>query len=217
MLPTITLALTAGVRQLARRGAVVKRLSAVETLGSVTVICSDKTGTLTQNRMRDTRLWMLGEEIEVTDAGSDRRAQLLAASAAACTTAEPASQAQPVGSGDPTELALLTLAGERGAPLCPQARMRRRRAVFHFDPHLQRMTTIDSETIAEQGPSVLAVQTKGAPESVLPCCATAMDFDGSERGLDEAARAMVQQVLDGSASQGLRVLAVARSTSADAV
>ena len=210
LLPTITLALASGVRQLARRGAVVKRLSAVETLGSVTVICTDKTGTLTQNRMRATRLWMLGEEVGVRDAGSDRRTQLLVDSAAACTTAEPASSTQPDGSGDPTELALLVLAGDRGAPLSLQDRASRRRAIFHFDPHVQRMTTIDTETAAGQGPPVLAVHTKGAPESVLPSCAAAMHVDGGESRLDDALRATVQQVLDEYAAQGLRVLAVAR-------
>ena len=57
LLPTITLALAVGVRQLARRGALVKRISAVETLGSTTVICTDKTGTLTLNQMRVTHAW----------------------------------------------------------------------------------------------------------------------------------------------------------------
>jgi magnesium-transporting ATPase (P-type) len=65
LLPTITLALAAGVRELARRGAVVERLSAVETLGSVTVICTDKTGTHTENRMRVSELWLPGGPLEV--------------------------------------------------------------------------------------------------------------------------------------------------------
>jgi len=220
LLPTITLALAAGVRQLARRGAVVKRLSAVETLGSVTVICTDKTGTLTQNRMRAIRLWRLGAELDVPGGHSDNpltgppatRADwsLLIASAAACTTAEPISAAQPAGSGDPTELALLILAQDQGAPLSPQARLDARRGVFHFDPHLQRMTTLDIEPAVGQRPAVLAAHTKGAPESVLPCCVRLLDIDGVNRVLDDAARTRVQHALDSYAAQGLRVLAIAR-------
>ena len=214
LLPTITLALAAGVRELARRGAVVKRLSAVETLGSVTVICTDKTGTLTENRMRATRLWLMGAELDATDAGDDPGVRLLASTAAACTTAEPPSEAQPAGSGDPTELALLRLASELGVAVAPAGRHAARRAVFHFDPHLQRMSTVDEERAqqTDQEASVLAVHTKGAPESVVPCCTHLLDIHGHPRPLDGASRLALQDALDRYAVQGLRVLAVARRT-----
>jgi calcium-translocating P-type ATPase len=209
LLPTITLALAVGVRELARRGAVVKRLAAVETLGCTTVVCTDKTGTLTENRMQVTRLWLPGMELDCGERpeATDQRVRLLVATAAACTTASAPTVKQPGGSGDPTELALLRLAAgygvvERGA----------RRRLFAFDPQLKRMTTLDEEPAGAREPSrpVTAVHTKGAPESVLPCCSEWLDAGGATCRLDETASQRIGQAIDEYAAAGLRVLAVAR-------
>ncbi|SPT51186.1 cation-translocating P-type ATPase [Actinomadura madurae] len=184
LLPTITLALAVGVRVLARQGAVVKRLSAVETLGSTNVICTDKTGTLTQNQMRLQAYWtpqggvMPSEETPPAE---------LAQAITECTTVsyDQAGDLQ----GDPTEIALVLGSGpDLLARLA--ARDDRRRAVFRFDARLRLMSTV------AQADDHLAVHVKGAPEAVLARCS----------GVDRPA---VMAVVDELASKGLRVLAVA--------
>ncbi|MQS17140.1 cation-transporting P-type ATPase [Streptomyces kaniharaensis] len=197
LLPTITLALASGVRDLARRGAVVKRLSAVETLGSTTVICTDKTGTLTENRMRVTEVWTPGTGTTGT-AEPGEEVLLLADAAATCTTADPAA-----GHGDPTELALLDLAARLGTARTPGRRDHERRALFRFDPHVKLMTTAD----ARDGAVVL--HTKGAPEEVLTHATQLLDH-GTARPLTPADRTEVVHAVGRMAARGLRVLAVAR-------
>ncbi|PBC75858.1 calcium-translocating P-type ATPase [Streptomyces sp. TLI_235] len=199
LLPTITLSLASGVRDLARRGAVVKRLSAVETLGSTTVVCTDKTGTLTENRMLATAVWTPhGEHAVDVAADPPPEVQLLAGAAAACTTAHP-----DAGHGDPTELALLDLAGRLDVARPPEQRDLDRRALFRFDPRIKLMTTADSED------GTVVLHTKGAPEEVLAHADRLLD-DGSQRPLTPADRTEVVHAVSTLAARGLRVLAVAR-------
>ncbi len=208
LLPTITLALAVGVRDMARRGALVKRLSAVETLGSTSVICTDKTGTLTENRMRVTAVWTpdgqtalsAGPELPVI---VERRACLtrLVGIAAACNGADlKPSDGKPI--GDPTELALLLLASACGADIALARRHEHRRELFRFDPRIKLMTTIDDADGA------LVINTKGAPEEVLARTST-MWLGQRQRPVTDADRADIGRVMTGYAEGGLRVLALA--------
>lgn len=202
LLPTITLALAAGVRDLARRGAIVKRLSSVEALGSVTVVCTDKTGTLTENRMQVTRLFC-GARDRPAAAVGEPGSIALALAAARCTTATPAEGPEPA-HGDPTELALLTHAAAQGRPVTTTERETERLELFDFDSRLARMSTLDR--VAGR----VLLHTKGAPESVLPLCTAQLDAAGAERPLTAADRFDVEAAVEAYGADGLRVLAVAR-------
>jgi len=205
LLPTITLALAVGVRILARRGVLVKRISAVETLGSTSVICTDKTGTLTLNRMRVTRGWTSERVLDLTaplpDIEPGSAANRMARAVVACNNAEFDPTQPDQEHGDPTELALLHMARSLGVD--PTARPSERITQFHFDPALRRMSTVHRDA------DRVRVHTKGAPEELMPLCTRVAGPDGDEHPLTQEDRAAFDQLVSGWAEEGLRLLAVA--------
>jgi calcium-translocating P-type ATPase len=210
LLPTITLALGVGVRVLARQGALVKRLSAVETLGSTTVICTDKTGTLTENRMHVVAVWTTAGDVDLESPGkrdvdpTEAVLRPLAVALARCTSATLPTDDSTPAAGDPTETALLRAARRLGADVTAQTREQSRRGVFRFDPTVKLMSTIDDID------GSLWLNTKGAPESVIARCTTILQPDGTEQALTDAGRSTIEAHLTRRAGEGLRVLAVAR-------
>ncbi len=225
LLPTITLALAVGVRELARSGALVKRLSAVETLGSTSVICTDKTGTLTQNRMTAVLAWTPGrEEIPLEQDQSTgaeplphpmpstdsdpRTVARLAAALSLCNTADINDPGAPA---DPTDVGLLRAAVTLDAAAALASRSAVRAGTYHFDPQRRLMTTVD----ASDRDGSLTIHTKGAPEEVLRRCHRVLDV-GTERPLTPSETGTISTTLDGYAKRGLRLIAVAdRAVPAD--
>ncbi|KAB8181791.1 HAD-IC family P-type ATPase [Nonomuraea phyllanthi] len=208
LLPVITLALAVAVKALAARGALVKRLSAVETLGSTDVICTDKTGTLTENRMRPLAVWTLAGRCDLQgvppgSVNAPPGSPLSSAGhiAAACNNAHFQSGKEP--SGDPTEVAVLLAAQALGADPDAARREAARRWQFHFNPELKLMSTID------QRDGRLVVHTKGAPETLLPRCATFLDPHGRVTPLQDRDHDVITAQVSAFASGGLRVLALA--------
>jgi calcium-translocating P-type ATPase len=207
LLPVITLSLAVAVTLLARRGAVVKRISSVETLGSTDVICTDKTGTLTENQMHPVAVWTCAGEISLDGEGTlltnTAQAPLnaLIETAARCSNAR-LDHGDP--SGDPTEIAVLQAAQALGGDVHADRRERLRRHEYNFDAHCKLMSTLDG------GDGSDWLHTKGAPESVLPACTTVLDRGGTEITLERSRREEIGARVSHYASQGQRVLAFAR-------
>jgi calcium-translocating P-type ATPase len=211
LLPTITLALAVGARRMARRRALIKRLASVETLGSTDVICTDKTGTLTEGRM-SVRRWSTeaGEQVATGEPGDDvasaepwsglLQTAMRCSNASARRTASGWEQ-----SGDPTESALLVGAALSGADLerLLGERDSRRRRLMAFDAALKRMTTLD-----EEADGSLWWHTKGAPLELLERCSAIRTADG-DRPLTPDDRDRVRAAFQAYASDALRVLGFA--------
>lgn len=217
ILPTVTLSLAMAVQRMAKRQALVKRLSSIETLGATTVICTDKTGTLTENQMTVLNLWIPNQGFNVSGAGyapqgsiqnpSDTDLSSLLRVACLCNNsrliAPTAETPQWKASGDPTEAALLVLA-IKGQIVPKQEQLHHPRILeLPFDPHRKRMSTVN----LANGQYVANV--KGAPLELLALC-TAYLKDGSEYPLDDNIRQLIKEANDTYASSGLRLLALAR-------
>ena len=187
----VTIVLALGVQRMAARGAIVKKLPAVETLGCASVICSDKTGTLTQNRMTVQELW--------TPAGGHRRDALLAG--CLCSDARLEWKAgAPTAVGDPTEGALVVAAAREGVDQEKEEQNWPRTADLPFDSGRKLMSTIHAR---EDGSWTVFV--KGAPDILLERCVA------SPRGpLSAQDRRAVLEANEAMAQKALRVIAVAR-------
>jgi len=221
-LPAVTaVALAAGLWRLARRGALVRRLSAVETLGSTTVICADKTGTMTENQLTVTRIRLHEREIRVGGGGlsligdfredgtaippgDDPHLALALTVGALVNNAHLETQADGIVlHGDPTEGALLVAAWKAGVDLSELARRWPRCREIPFDPTTRLMATVNR---SPGGKSVALV--KGAPGQILKASVYQLTSAGAVE-LQEVDRAAILEANRELAGDGLRVLALA--------
>lgn len=205
-LPAITaIALALGTQRLARSGVIVRRLTAVEALGATSVICSDKTGTLTQNRMIVRALCAAGTRYEAGAASPAPLRELLN-TATLCNDARlvlDEKTGAETFQGDPTEGALLRAARQGG--LDPEALHgeQSRLAEIPFDSDRKRMSVL-----MQQADGSRRVHLKGSVETVLPLCAVFRAADG-ERPMNDADRKAVLDEVERMTGSALRVLAFA--------
>jgi Ca2+-transporting ATPase len=220
----VTISLAIGVQRMVKRNALVRRLPAVETLGSTSVICSDKTGTLTRDEMTVRQVHAGGRTFHVTGSGYEPTGAFHHGDAPqppspgllrlleAATLASDAHVARHEETGrwhvkgDPTEGALIVAAAKAGLAKADLDARRPRIGEIPFTSETKRMTTLHADA---DGGGTLAC-SKGAPEVILASCRDELADDGTARPLDDARRAELLDLARGLASQALRVLAVAQ-------
>ncbi|MGN0287643.1 MAG: cation-translocating P-type ATPase [Atopobiaceae bacterium] len=228
LLPTVTLSLAMAVQRMSKRNALVKKLSSVEALGSTSVICTDKTGTLTQNEMTVNHLWTLAREYEVTgvgyapkgkiqsdgrtyEAADDEDLNLLVAGGALCSNARLLAPEKEGGRytvlGDPTEACLLVSAQKAGLDLKDVERHAPRVRELPFESRRKRMSTIHQLEHPLDGATRVAV-CKGAPNEVVRLSTNAR-VNGEVVPMSDSLRSQIMNANDKYAEDGLRVLAVA--------
>ena len=217
LLPTIALSLSLASQRMARRNALIKNLDSVETLGSVTVICTDKTGTLTKNEMTVTHLWLAGgEQVAISgegyhgpgdfsfdqsnDTSDGRLAAVLTAGFLNCRAKIDEEGLH----GDPTELALVTAARKRGISLPTMKKVQE----FIFTSERRMMSSV------YQAEETTCLFAKGAVEALLPRCTFYLAADNSVQPFTDAAKETVRAQAREFESQALRVLAIARNDKA---
>jgi P-type Ca2+ transporter type 2C len=212
----VTTMLSLGTQALAAKGAIVKRLRSVETLGSTSAICSDKTGTLTLNQMTARQLLIAGRRYSIEGEGYATEGKILRVAGETDTSLEPFLLPMALANdaavrdgeivGDPTEAALVVLAAKGGLDVDETRRRFPRVGEVPFDSEYKFMATFHE--LEDDGRKVVRCFVKGAPDVLLARSSTGRDVDGSVVGM-ESYRDRVLAENDRLAAEGLRVLAVA--------
>ena len=213
----VTTLLSLGTQQLAEKGAIIKRLRSVETLGSTSAICSDKTGTLTLNQMTARELVLAGRRYSVDGEGYSTEGRILRVAGEGDPQFEPILMPMALCSdatvtdgqivGDPTEAALVVLAAKGGIDVPDTRKAYPRVAEVPFDSAYKYMATFHRMQ-PDGGREVIRAYVKGAPDVVLGLSTTGLNAKGTPEPI-ESHRERAFEENDRLASEGLRVLAVA--------